>query len=57
MGFFSNVLSAGIKIALTPVAIASDVVDVVKGEEPTNTVNNLESAVNDADNALDDLLG
>jgi hypothetical protein len=33
MGFFSNIVSATIKTALTPVAIVKDVVEVATGGE------------------------
>jgi hypothetical protein len=56
MGFFSNIISATIKTALTPVAVVKDVVNVVTGNEADTTKNLLESAKDDASDALDDLV-
>jgi hypothetical protein len=55
MGFLSNLVSATIKTALTPVAVVKDAVNVVVGDEPENTKKLLESAVNDLEDATDDL--
>lgn len=55
MGFFSNMVSATIKTALTPVAIVKDVVNVATGEEVESTKKLLESAKEDAEDAFDDL--
>ena len=44
MGFFSNIISATIKTALTPVAVVKDVVNVVTGEDADATKKLLESA-------------
>jgi len=55
MGFFSNIISATVKTVLTPVAVVKDVVDVAIGEEPDNTKKLLESAQDDAKDAVDDL--
>ena len=55
MGFFGNVFSSVVKVALTPVAIVKDVVNVATGEEPDTTKNLIEDAVNDAGNSLEDL--
>lgn len=57
MGFFSNILSATIKTALTPIAIIKDVVDIAKGEEADNTKNLLKSAGEDFDEAIDEISG
>ena len=43
MGFLTNLISATVKIALTPVALARDVVDVALGEEAENTKKLLKS--------------
>jgi hypothetical protein len=56
MGFFSNIISATIKTALTPVAVVKDVVNVATGNEADTTKNLLESAKDDASDALDDLV-
>lgn len=57
MGFFSNIVSSVIKVALTPVAVVVDVVKVVKGEEPNTTKDLLTSAGEDASDAIDDACG
>lgn len=56
MGFFSNIISATVKTALTPLAIVKDAVDVVTGEEPENTKRLLNSANKDAIKGADDLV-
>jgi hypothetical protein len=56
MGFFSNMVSATIKTALTPVAIVKDVVNVVTGEEVESTKNLIQSAQQDVSEGLDDLV-
>jgi len=35
MGFFSDIISATVKVALTPVAIVKDVANIATGEERT----------------------
>ena len=57
MGFFSNILSATVKVVLTPVAIVADVVSIVKGDEPDNTKDLLKSAGDDFDDAIDQATG
>jgi hypothetical protein len=47
MSLFSNLISATIKTALTPVALVTDVVHVIKGEEATSTINMVVSATED----------
>lgn len=54
MGFFSNLISAGIKTVISPVAIAVDVVKVVKGEDPNTTKDLLNSVGNDVSDAIND---
>lgn len=55
MGFFSNIVSATVKTVLTPVAIVKDVVNVAVGEDADATKNLLESAIEDAQEAADDM--
>lgn len=57
MGFFSDVFSGVVKVALTPLAIVKDAVDVVKGEEANNTKSLLSSAGEDFEDAMDDISG
>lgn len=56
MGFLGNILGAGIKVALTPVTILKDVVDIADGEVPTATATILASAADDVVDAVDDLI-
>jgi hypothetical protein len=56
MGFFSNIISATVKTALTPVAVVKDVVNVATGNDADSTKNLIKSAQDDASNALDDLV-
>lgn len=55
MGFFSKLISATVKTALTPIAIAKDVINVVTDEEANTTKNLLESAADDVSEAASDL--
>ena len=58
MGFFlTSLLSSAVKVALTPVAVVKDVVNVAIGEEANATKENLESAVRDAEDAMDEATG
>lgn len=56
MGFLSNLVSATVKTALTPVAVVKDAVNVVKGEEADSTKNLLNSVGEDLKDAGDDLV-
>ena len=55
MGFLTNIVSATIKTALTPVAVVKDAVNIVTGEDANATKNLLSSAAEDATDAVDDL--
>ena len=55
MGFFSNIISAAVKTALTPVAVVADVVNVATGREPEATKELLKSAGEDVSDAIDDI--
>jgi len=55
MGFLSGMFSAVVKTALTPVAVVKDAVNVVTGDEPDTTKSLLESASEDASDAMNDL--
>lgn len=57
MGFLTNVFSSVVKVALTPVAVATDAVKVVAGAEPNTTKDVLKSAAEDVEDAMDDLCG
>lgn len=58
MGLFdalSNLASATVKIAVTPIAVAKDVVNVAIGEEAEATKNLIKSAGNDIEKAGDEI--
>ena len=55
MGFLTNVLSATIKTALTPIAVAKDVVNIATGEEVDSTKSLLESAKDDVEEGFEDI--
>jgi hypothetical protein len=57
MGFFSNIISATVKVAITPLAVVKDAVNVAVGEEPNSTKKLLESAGRDAERAMDEATG
>ncbi len=57
MGFFSDITSSIVKVALTPVAVIKDAVDIVKGDEPNATKDLLKSAGQDASDAIDEITG
>jgi hypothetical protein len=56
MGFFSDIISATVKVALTPVSIVKDVVNVATDKEPNATKDLLESADEDLSNALKNII-
>lgn len=55
MGFFSNLVSATIKTALTPIAVVKDTIEVVAGYEATHTKDLLDDAKDDLCDAFDKL--
>jgi hypothetical protein len=55
MGFLTNMFSAVVKTALTPIAIVKDVVNVVTDQEADSTKTLLESAADDVSEAASDL--
>lgn len=57
MGFLTNIISAAVKTALTPISVAKDAVDVALGNEAENTKELLESAAKDAERAADTAFG
>jgi hypothetical protein len=57
MGFFSNIISATVKTALTPVAVVKDVVNVATGQQADETKKLLESAGEDLEQAANDATG
>jgi len=54
--FIGDVASATVKVALTPLAVAKDAVNVVTGEEPNTTKELLESAGDDLADARDEII-
>ena len=60
MGLFDalgNLISATVKVAVTPIAIVKDVVDVAVGNEPDTTKKLIKSAGEDFENTMDELCG
>jgi len=57
MGFLSDIVSATVKTALTPLAVVKDAINVVTGEEPDATKKLLKSAGDDLESAGDIMLG
>lgn len=55
MGFFSEILGTVVKVALTPVAVIKDVVNVATGEPVESTISLLQDAKDGASQAMDDL--
>ena len=54
MGLLGSLFSAAVKVAVTPIAIVADVVDIAEGEVPTNTIATLGSAVGDVVEGIED---
>jgi hypothetical protein len=52
MGFLSSLTSALVKTAITPIAIAKDVLDVATGNEANNTKKHIEDIGNDIEDGL-----
>lgn len=57
MGFFSNLISGTVKVALTPIAVVKDVVNIAIGEDADATKDLLASAGEDFIDAIDDATG
>lgn len=55
MGFFSEILGATIKTALTPITVVQDIVEVMAGNEPDNTLKLVKSVGKSVGRSLDDL--
>ena len=58
MGFLSGLVSTVARVAVTPLTIAADTIDVLSGDldAPSKTGRNLSLAKEDWDEAFDDLL-
>ena len=57
MGFFSDILSATVKVALTPIAIVKDVVNIATDNDANATKDLLNSAGEDFSDAIDEATG
>lgn len=55
MGFLSKLVTSAVKVVLTPVAVVTDGVNIVKGESPVATGELLESAADDFNESWNDL--
>jgi DNA-binding protein YbaB len=55
MGFISNIISAAVKTALTPVAVTVDAVKLATGEDADTTSDLLTSAAENVTTAVEDL--
>ena len=53
MGFLGSLFGGVVKIALTPVAVVTDVVKVATGNEADTTKNLIDSATDDFEDAFD----
>lgn len=51
-----KLFKAAVGVALTPVAMIDDVINVMEGKNPTTTVSVLAKSVENASDALDELL-
>jgi len=52
MNFFGNILSAAVKTATLPIAVAKDVVNVVAGDNPDAIKKHVKSIGDDLDDAF-----
>ena len=55
--FVGDVVSGAVKVAITPIAVAKDVVSVADGSKTDSTKKLLESAGDDFESAGDRLMG
>jgi hypothetical protein len=53
MGFLTNIIAGTIKTCITPVTVVADSLDVLMGEEPTNTKKVIKSTKNSFKKAED----
>lgn len=54
--FLGDVASAAVKVAVTPIAVAKDVVSVATGDEPEATKKLIKSAGEDIQDAVDEIM-
>lgn len=55
MGFLSGLFTSVVEVALTPVAVVKDVVNIATGQDVTATKELLEDAGKNVSEAIDDL--
>ena len=55
MGFFGNIIGSALKVALTPVSVAKDTLNVLEGKKVNSTKKLLNSATKDIKKSIDDL--
>lgn len=55
MGFLSGLVGAVVKTAVSPIAVAKDVVNAVTGEEVDSSKKAIDSIVDDIEEALDEI--
>lgn len=55
MGFFGNLIKATVQVAVIPVTIIKDVIDLANGNEPDATLTTLSDASDSLESSLSDL--
>lgn len=55
MGFLSSIIGGVVKVAVSPIAVVKDVVDVAQGKDADNTRDLIESASDDFEDAIDEI--
>jgi len=55
-GFIGDVVGATVKVALTPVAIVKDVVNIATDNEANSTKDLVKSAASDLSDAVDEII-
>lgn len=53
MGIFGTIFKTVVDVALLPVAVVSDVIEISVGEDPKSTANQLENIKEDLDELTD----
>jgi hypothetical protein len=56
-GFIGEITTAAVKVAITPIAVVKDVVDVATGIEAENTTKLVESIGDNIEKGIDKLTG
>ena len=55
-GFIGEVVSAAVKVAVTPLAVVDDAISVVTGSEPNTTKKLIKSAGKDLEKGVDEIM-